>query len=611
VCGICGFLGNCEGKFKTVEKMMNRIAHRGPDDFGFFVDERIAMGFRRLSFVDLKNGGQPIYSENKNLVLTFNGEIYNYKKLREELVSAGHVFSTETDSETILHGFEEWGTDVTLRLRGMFAFVIWNREKKELFLARDSFGIKPLYYCVCGNNFIYASEIKSILVFSGLKKKLNHSALDKYLSFQYCPPPETFFEGVFCLEAGHYAIFHKEDIKITKYFVPKFAPEKDTNIRRTCEKIKEVIRDSVEIHKVSDVEIGCFLSSGMDSSLLASYFPGGKSFTVGFDEGEKYNEIGWAKHFSEFAGTKNISKIISAKEFWDEILPVQYYMDQPLADPSCIALYFVCRLAREHVKAVVSGEGADELFGGYPSYNEPDVFNIYRKLPQKFRTFLAKIVRRIPFNFKGRGYIIRGEFSPEKKFIGNANIFSLKEKRRILKDPTEATDAVDFVKKFYEEAKGLDDVAKMQYIDTNLWLVGDILLKADRMSMANSLEVRVPFLDKEVFSIASKLPKNFKTRGGVTKFALRLAASPRLPPETTKKPKLGFPVPIRVWLRDEKYYKEVEKAFTSKIADKFFNINEILKLLNEHYCGKWDNSRKIWTVYVFIVWYDIYLADCD
>ena len=612
MCGICGFVGNTVDKPKVIEKMADLITHRGPDDSGYFVDKDVSMGFRRLSIIDLDSGKQPIYNENNNLVLTFNGEIYNYKELRDQLMSSGHNFYTQTDSEVLIHGFEEWGKDLVKKLRGMFAFAIWDRKNKVLFLARDPFGIKPLYWTRVQNNFVYASEIKSILVFPEFKKVFNYRTLDNYLSFQYAVPPETFFEGVYCLMPGHTLTYKSGDVEVERYFDPKFEIDESLELETASKKIAEAFKNSVEVHRISDVEVGCFLSSGIDSSYVSSYFEGQKAFTVGFDFGEKYNEISWAQNLAKKINVNHHYKVITSEEFWSSIKKVQYYMDQPLADPSCIALYFVSKLASEHVKVVLSGEGADELFGGYTVYNEPRVFKMYQKLlSQNVRTFLSNLVKKIPFRFKGRSFIIRGEHDVEHKYIGNAFMFSENDKKKILKFPEIVTNPLDACKELYSKAKNYDDVTKMQYLDINMWMVGDILLKADRMSMANSLELRVPFLDREVFKIASKLPTRLKTPKENTKYALRQAAMKRLPISTAQKEKLGFPVPTRVWLRDKKYYSIVKEAFNSETARKFFNVDEILQFLDDHYSGKWDNSRKVWTIYIFIVWYDLYFKEID
>lgn len=610
MCGICGFTGQIidrnEDRQQVIERMADVITHRGPDDCGYHVEDDISMGFRRLSIIDLSEGHQPIYNEDKTLVLTFNGEIYNYRELREELKEKGHIFTTQSDSEVLIHGFEEWGEQMLNRLRGMFGFAIWNRVKKELFIARDFFGIKPMHYTMVGDNFVYGSELKSILEFPGFEKKFNYRTLDNYLSFQYAVPPETFFEGVFCLMPAHYLWYRDGKITTTRYWESVFEPDESMTEEEAVNAIADVFEDSVATHKISDVEVGCFLSSGVDSSYVSTYFADQKTFTVGFDFGLKYNEISWAQRLSEKIGVDHHYKIISSDEFWGNIKHVQYHMDQPLADPSCIALYFVSKIASEHVKVVLSGEGADELFGGYQDYNNPVVFKNYRKLPQGLRTFIKNVANRNEKAFKGQGFVTRGELPVNKFFYGNARMFDVHQKRRLLKDPTIATNPIERTKKLYKRVEHLDDVTQMQYIDINLWMIGDILLKADRMSMANSLELRVPFLDKEVFKVASKIPARLRVNKTETKMALRKAAQRRMPVETAQKDKLGFPVPTRVWLKDEKYYEIVKKAFHSDIAKKFFNTDELMHYLDGHRADVRDYSRMVWTVYIFIVWYDIY-----
>ena len=611
MCGICGFTGEILNKNEILKSMTDIIIHRGPDSSGTYFDDDISMGFRRLSIIDLEQGSQPIYNENKTLVLTFNGEIYNHKKLRKELVEKGHLFSTQTDSEVLIHGFEEWGEKLLGKLRGMFVFAIWNIKEKSLFMARDFFGIKPLHYSQVNGHFIYGSEIKSILEFPEIKKSFNFSALDKYLSFQYVVPPETFFAGIYCLMPGHYLWYKDGNLDIQSYFEVEFKPDDNMTLEDAIRDIENVFEDSVNVHKTSsDVDVGCFLSSGVDSSYVSTYFKGQKTFTVGFEFGEKYNEINWAKSVSEKIGLEHHYKIITSEEFWDSIEKVQYYMDQPLADPSCIALYFVSKLASEHVKVVLSGEGADELFGGYTVYNEPRVFFLYQRIvPSFIRHWIEKLMRAIPFFFRGRSYLIRGSRKVEEKYIGNAFMFSYDDKKKLLRDPVIATKPQLLCKPYYDKAKLYDDVTKMQYLDINLWMVGDILLKADRMSMANSLELRVPFLDKEVFKVASRIPTKFRVNKKNTKYAMRMAAMKRLPESTAQKEKLGFPVPTRVWLRDKKYYNIVKEMFSSELSKEFFNTDELIKILNDHYNNKWDNSRKIWTIYVFLVWYNIYFKD--
>lgn len=609
MCGICGFTGQVVDRDDVIRNMTEVITHRGPDSDGFFTDDYISMGFRRLSIIDLDAGHQPIYNEDKSLVLTFNGEIYNYKELRKVLIQKGHKFYTDTDSEVLVHGFEEWQEDLLPKLRGMFGFAIYNTKDKSVFIARDMFGIKPMHYTQIGEDFVYASEIKSILEHPKFVKKFNTRALDTYLSFQYAVPPETFFEGVYCLMPGHYLWYRDGEVETTRYFEPRFNPNEEMSEEEAVNEIEKVFENSVNAHKIADVEVGCFLSSGVDSSYVSTYFADQKTFTVGFDFGEKYNEISWAENLSKKIGVEHHTHLISSEEFWDAVPTVQYHMDQPLADPSCIALYFVSRLASQYVKVVLSGEGADELFGGYTCYNDPRVFKIYQTIvPHCIRKAIRAVCRKLP-DIKGRDYLIRACDPLEERYIGNAFMYDYKQKKALLKDPSIATRPQDYTRKYYYRCRKYDDVTKMQYLDINMWMVGDILLKADRMSMANSLELRVPFLDKEVFKVASSLPTSLRCNKSNTKYAMRKAAVRHMPEKTAEKEKLGFPVPTRVWLRDEKYYNVVKKKFKGKTAEKFFNTDTLVAWLDEHFSGKEDNSRRVWTVYVFLVWYDIYFDE--
>lgn len=609
MCGIAGFMGQVENRADVIRNMTEVITHRGPDSDGFFTDDNISMGFRRLSIIDLGAGHQPIYNEDKSLVLTFNGEIYNYKDLRKELIAKGHKFYTDTDSEVLVHGFEEWKEDMLPKLRGMFGFAIYNTKDNSLFIARDFFGIKPMHYTQIGDDFVYASEIKSILEYPKFEKKFNRKALDSYLSFQYAVPPETFFEGVYCLMPGHYLWYKDGEVETTRYFEARFNPDEEMTEEEAVDRIEKVFENSVNAHKIADVEVGCFLSSGVDSSYVSTYFADQKTFTVGFDFGEKYNEISWAKNLSEKIGVEHHTHLISSEEFWDAVPTVQYHMDQPLADPSCIALYFVSRLASHYVKVVLSGEGADELFGGYTCYNDPRVFKIYQTIvPHCIRKAIRAICKKLP-DIKGRDYLIRACDKLEERYIGNAFMYDYKQKQELLKDPSIATRPQDLTRKYYYRCRKYDDVTKMQYLDINMWMVGDILLKADRMSMANSLELRVPFLDKEVFKVASSLPTKLRCNKHNTKYAMRKAAVRHMPEATAEKEKLGFPVPTRVWLRDEKYYNVVKTKFKGKTAEKFFNTDVLVSWLDSHFSGKEDNSRRVWTIYVFLVWYDIYFDE--
>ena len=607
MCGICGFTGHLENKEDNLTNMMNRIIHRGPDSAGQHIDENVAMGFRRLSIIDLDHGSQPMYNEDKSIVITFNGEIYNHALLREELIAKGHVFTNHADTEVLVHAYEEYGVEMLNKLRGMFAFVIWDSNKQEIFGARDYFGIKPFYYANVDGNLVYGSEIKSILEYPSYKKEINETALENYLTFQYSVLPETFFKGIYKLMPSHYFIFKDGKMDIQRYFEPKFEADETVTMEDWVERIDAVMQNSIEAHKVSDVEVGSFLSSGVDSSYVAASFHGDKTFTVGFDY-EKYNEIDYAKALSEKIEIDNYSKLISDEEYWDILPKIQYHMDEPLADPSAIALYFVSQTAAKHVKVSMSGEGADEFFGGYNIYHEPFSLAPMKKIPKPIRKALAGVAKAIPFKFKGKNFLIRASKDVEERFIGNAFMFTEAERERILKKPTGNYPHMELTKPFYDKVADKDDVTKMQYIDMHFWLIGDILLKADKMSMANSLEVRVPFLDKEVFDVARRIPTRYKVTDKNTKVAMREAAHRYLPDMVAEKKKLGFPVPIRIWLKEDKYYNIVKEHFTSEAAGRFFKTEEIVKLLDEHRAGKEDNSRRVWTIFMFLIWYNQFFA---
>ena len=608
MCGFAGFTGHLDNGEEVLTNMMNRIIHRGPDSAGQHIDGKAYMGFRRLSIIDLDNGSQPMYNEDKKIVITFNGEIYNHQELRAELIEKGHIFANNSDTEVLIHAYEEYGEDMLNKLRGMFAFVIWDSEKETLFGARDFFGIKPFYYAVVDGNLVYGSEIKSILEYPGYKKELNETALENYLTFQYSVLDETFFKGIYKLMPSHCLTFHKGELKVKRYWEPTFEADNNVSLDTLILEIDDAMHDSVEHHKISDVEVGSFLSSGVDSSYVAAIFNGDKTFTVGFDY-EKYNEIDYAKSLSEKIKIDNYSKLVSSQEYWAAIPKIQYHMDEPLADPAAIALYFVSQTAAKHVKVALSGEGADEFFGGYNIYREPHDLAGFQKLPLGLRKALAKCASALPFKFKGKNFLIRASKPVEERFIGNAFMFNEKERNKVLKHPTGKYNHTELTKPFYDKVKDKDDVTKMQYIDINFWLIGDILLKADKMSMAHSLEVRVPFLDRKVFDVARTIPTKYKVNKQNTKYAMRMAAHKYLPDMVAEKKKLGFPVPIRIWLKDEKYYNIIKKAFNSEAANKYFNTSELMKYLDDHKAGKADNSRKIWTVYMFLVWYEDFFGE--
>ena len=619
MCGIVGFTNNIDNSDEVLEKMMDRIRHRGPDAEGKYVDDDIALGHRRLSIIDISSSGdQPIFNEDGSLVIIFNGEIYNYMEIREKLVESGHSFKTNTDTEVLIHGYEQYGEKLLNMLRGMFSFVIWNKNKKELFGARDFFGIKPMYYANMNGTLMFGSEIKSFLEHPKFVKELNTAALENYLTFQYSPTSETFFKNVYKLPPAHYFRFKDGKFEAKRYWDVKFSADGKPQLDEWVNRISDTFHNSVEAHKIADVEVGSFLSSGVDSSYVAAIADVDKTFTVGFGSDEKYNEIGWAKNFSAAIGKENTSKVITPEEYWDSLSMIQYHMDEPLADPSAVALYFVCSIASEKLKVVLSGEGADEIFGGYNVYSDPDG-TLYDRLPRPIKRGIGKIASKLPAR-RGVNFFVRKGKDVEERFIGNAYMFTPADRKALLKITTEAPDPTEITAHFYKNVKGKDDVTKMQYLDLHMWMAGDILLKADKMSMANSLELRVPFLDKEVMALAEKIPTKYRVTHDkgtdetkyITKYAMRLAAKKDTPEQTAKtaaKKKLGFPVPIRVWLKEDKYYELVKSYFEGESSQKFFNTAPLMKLLDDHRSGKADNSRKIWTVFIFLVWYKVYFEN--
>ena len=602
MCGFVGFVDKTKDKEKTIKKMADLIKHRGPDSDGYYTDDDIALGFRRLSIIDLEGGTQPIYNEEKDKLIFFNGEIYNYKYLKEDLIAKGHKFSTNTDTEVVLHGYEEYKEDFLLMLRGMFAFVIYDLKTKELFGARDFYGIKPLYYSQMKDSFMFGSEIKSFLGHPKFKKELNRDMLEQYLTFQYSVGSDTFFKNVYKLIPGHYFKYKNGKLDIKRYSEIKFEPNNERTLEEWEMGIREVIDDSIEAHKVSDVEVGSFLSSGVDSSLIATLSNVDKTFTVGYSN-KKYSEIDYAKDLSKKINVTNISKEITKEEYFEKFPMIEYYFDEPLADPSAVALYFVANIASQHVKVALSGEGSDEIFGGYNIYHEPYSVSWYYKIPYFIRRFIGICVYPLRHH-RGFNFLYRRSRKLEDRYIGNAFMFEPVEVKKILSYKTGKKTYKDFTKPFYDKCKNYDYVTKMQYIDFNFWLIGDILLKADKMSMANSLEVRVPYLDRILINYAKELPTKYKIKDGQTKYAFRKVANEVLESKFADKKKLGFPVPIREWIKEEDIYNKIKDTFSR--SSEFFKVDEIIKLLDEHKEGKKDNSRKIWTIYSFLVWYDEY-----
>ena len=615
---MCGFVGFIDENDQTYDRraaivaMADAIAHRGPDSEGYFEDGRAALGFRRLAIIDLAGANQPLYNENRSLVLVFNGEIYNYRELRRQLIAAGHAFSTQGDAEVVLHGFEQWGAGVLDRLRGMFAFALYDTATGELFCARDAFGIKPLYYAVEGDRILFGSEIKGLLAHPHARRSLNERRLAHWLCMEYLPDEETLFEGVRKLPAGHWLRWRNGRAERGRWFVPRFAPDAGRSLKESAEAIEAALRESVAAHAIADVDVGCFLSAGVDSSLVAreaARIMEARTFTIGWGEG-RFSELEAAATFARATGLPNEGRILDAEQFFASVPAVQYAMDEPLPNPSAVPLYHLCAMAAESVKVVLSGEGADELFGGYPYYQECLAFAPYMMVPAPARRALAAAARHLPEGTHGRRFLMRGAHPLPERYIRLEYNFPWAEALDLLAPELGARCAAaptpwELAAPLFAEIEA-DEITTMQTADILTWMQQDILLKADKMSMASSLELRVPFLDREVFALASTLPVSQRVGRRETKIALRAAAARTLPQATAAMPKQGFVTPLAQWLQEEPWHSQVREVLNSERARRFFRTDRLNALLDEHQRGPRSHMKKIWSAYCFLNWHEQY-----
>lgn len=609
MCGFTGFVSNSTPDMNALRAMANTIRHRGPDDEGFFTDEHCGIAHRRLSIIDLANGHQPMVSDDGRYALAYNGEIYNFMELREELMAGGVTFATNSDSEVLLRGYVHWGAEVTKKLRGMFAFVIWDTREQSLYGARDPFGIKPFYYSQMGGTFFFGSELKSFLPHPDFKKELNNEALKFYLTFQYSALNESFLKGVYRLEPGHQLVWKGGKLDISAYNTFSFEAD-NLSLEEHARQIRQAVTESVEAHQISDVEVGAFLSGGIDSSVITALSRPDKTYSVGFDR-EGFDETGEAKALCEELGLNNKAKTISADEFFDALPAIQYYADEPNANLSTVPLYFLSELAAKDVKVVLSGEGSDELFGGYITYHTTKPYRAYRKLPLGIRKAVAKGVSKLPA-FHGQGFLTSAARDIRDTYVGQAFIFDNDEAERVLTpEYRNKMTWKDITAPYFDQVPGYDDETKKQYLDLHLWQPLDILRKADRMTMAHSLELRVPYLDRKVWEVARRIPSHQKMRGkSTTKYPLRVAAVPMLPDDWIKRPKVGFPVPFIQWLREEKYYNWAKELLNQEYVARFFDRDYLLDLLEQHYSGQKRTHRKLYTVLSFLIWYQVYFPEC-
>ena len=619
--GMTGCLALADGAGPDTEwvgRAALRVAHRGPDDEGFFADPDVALGFRRLAVIDPSPGGrQPVYSADGRYVMVFDGQIYNYIELAQRLAARGVQLRTRSGAEVLVEMYAWLGKDVVRQLRGMYAFAIWDRRTRELFCARDPFGIKPFFYALTagghrprsGPQLRFASERKA-LADSGEVSAIDLDALRRYLSFQYVPAPATLVPPARSLPPGHVLVARPGGrVDVFRYWRPEFKPARSPS-SASPEKILAALRDSVAVHLRSDVPVGAFLSGGVDSATLcaiaAETIPGLLTFTVGFER-EGYSEIDLATATATALGLKSVPYLISPEEFVACLPRIVWHLDDPMADAAAVPLWFAAREARKHVKVVLSGEGADELFGGYGVYYQPGVVRVGKALPGWGRATISRVASELPAGRRGKGLLNRTSTPLPRRYIGNAHVFSTDEARMLVRGGTGSEfDVTDPVYRQAAEA-GLDDVATMQLVDVNTWLPGDILVKADRMAMAHGLELRTPFLDREVLAVASRLARVEKTAAGTTKFALREAVSDLLPQAAAERAKLGFPVPLGHWLSGG-MYGFAEQVIRTAQTGQWLNKAAAAELLRRFRAGDPEVSwRQVWLLVVFSLWHQIYV----
>lgn len=620
MCGLTGFISSVslgEDRIAQVRDAMGCQRHRGPDDTAVWHDGRACFGFNRLSIIDIERSCQPLHwgppEDPERYSMIFNGEIYNYLELREHLAATdGAVFHTEGDGEAILVGYHYHGPEWVRQLRGMFAFIIWDAREKVAFGARDWFGIKPLYLARLDDGYAFSSEAKSLREMTGAAE-VDTTALQHYLVLQYVPEPESADAHLRRIDSGSYFTVQDGQLSVIRYFHPDLASHQVRGDETAAlpGRIAAVLDDSVAKHMRADVTVGSFLSGGIDSTAIAAlakrYNPDLLTFTTGFER-EGYSEVDVAAESARAIGVEHIVKIVSEEELFETLPLIVWYLDDPVADPALVPLYFVAREARKHVKVVLSGEGADELFGGYNIYREPLSLRPITGLPDPIRRGLGALSRALPDGVRGKDMLRRGAIDMAERYYGNARIFREEQLAQILRSYSSTISFRDVTDPIYQISRDWDPVARMQHIDLFTWLRGDILVKADRVTMANSLELRVPFLDKEVYQVARTIPLEQKITRNQSKVALREALAQIVPGHVLNRRKLGFPVPIRLYLRDDYGYRWAKEIISAGSTAAFIDPGAALALLDEHRAGRADHSRRVWTLIVFMLWYEIFVT---
>lgn len=616
MCGIAGFYGS--GDEKILKKMTRSLAHRGPDDEGFYISQNIGLGHRRLSIIDLKSGHQPMSNEDETVRIVFNGEIYNFQALKKDLEQKGHKFRTSSDTETILHLYEQEGENCVKKLRGMFAFAIWDARKNQLFLARDRMGKKPLYYGIFNNTFIFGSEVKALLEHPIAKKEINSLSLQKFLVYEYVPTPDTMFKNIWKLPAGHSALWKNNNLKISQYWELNLREEKISE-NEAIEKLDHLLDEAVKIRLISDVPLGVFLSGGLDSSTIAYYAAKHKknlqTFSIGFDE-SSFDESRYAKTVSKYLGTNHNEMIVRSNDVLELIEKLPEIQDDPVADASIFPTYILSKFTRQSVTVSLSGDGGDELFFGYPTFQAHKAAEIYLRLPKAIQNAIRAVIHNLPVSHRNFSFdfVVKKFTQGMHKNPGIRNqlwlgAFQPNELDEILTDEVKngIKNELIFQNIFQEQGK-LSQYPPLQQVDyfyLKHYLCDDILNKVDRASMAASLEVRSPFLDQGIVNFAASLPISLKLKGFTTKYILKKLMQKYLPKNIVYRKKKGFGVPLSHWFMNELYEKTKELFQT---PDPFFKTDALLKLLEEHKEKKYDHRKKLFTILILKLWLNKWLC---
>ncbi|HED36485.1 MAG TPA: asparagine synthase (glutamine-hydrolyzing) [Gammaproteobacteria bacterium] len=625
MCGIAGFtqFNHQFGNKQTLEKMGNAILHRGPDAGGVYLHDNIGLSHRRLSIIDLsESGNQPMVSHDGRYIIVFNGEIYNFLALRDELIKQNYPFKTHTDTEVLLALYEQCGKDVLDKINGMFAFAIWDTMHQSLFIARDRIGKKPLYYYKQDNDIVFASELKAILTLPGIPRKIRLEAVYDFFAYQYIPDPKTIFENIYKLEPGHYLEITENSFTKTKYWDISFAKQNNKSTSEIKKELQQLLKECTKKRMISDVPLGAFLSGGVDSSGIVAMMTQDSdsevtTCSIGFDD-DQFNETEFAKAVAEKYYTKH-HELTVHQNVNDSLEKIVSYFDEPFADPSLVPTYYVSELARQKVTVAIAGDGGDEVFAGYEKYTTDNIENNLRKLfPKIIRTtlfpFFASILERCNNTYckKGSSLLHSLSLSPAMGFYVSNSQITDSLWRDIITDDTRdklgSYQPSQITTDFYEQCDGNDHLSRILYTDMKTYLPGGILVKVDRMSMANSLEVRAPILDFKLMEFAATLPSNLKYNNGEKKYILKEAFKDYLPDDILYRKKMGFSVPLADWLRNEIKPLAEQKLFNSSSGlNNYFKTSEIRKIWDQHQSGERDYSTPLWSMLMFQMWWDNYM----